>query len=105
VKTIWITGGSTGIGFATAKKFLDNNWKVIISARNNENLINAKNKLLNNSANKNLYLYQCDISKRDQVNKTIEAITKEIGNINIALLNAAAYSPNKNQNFSIDNKV
>ena len=103
MKTIWITGGSTGIGFATAKKFLDNDWKVIISARNNENLINAKNKILNNSLNKNLYLYQCDISKREQVKKTIETITKKIGSINIALLNAAAYSPNKNQNFSIDN--
>ena len=48
MKLIWITGGSTGIGLATAKKFLDNNWKVIISARNTDKLKNAKKKLLEN---------------------------------------------------------
>ena len=34
LKTIWITGGSSGIGAATAKKFNENNWQVIISSRN-----------------------------------------------------------------------
>ena len=43
-KIIWITGGSSGIGFATAKHFLKNNWIVIISSSNIEKLTNAKNK-------------------------------------------------------------
>ena len=103
MKIIWITGGSSGIGFATAKKFLDNNWKVIISSKNEEKLSKSKKKLLEGSNNKNLFAYQCDISNRDHVKKTINNITKEIGYINLALLNAAAYSPNKSQNFSIEN--
>src|SRR6056300_1064023 len=78
---IWITGGSSGIGFATAKYFLKNNWNVIISSSNIEKLTNAKNKITD----------------------TILYIENEIGNINIALLNAAAYSPNKNQEFDISN--
>ena len=41
MKTIWITGGSTGIGFATAKYFLKNNWNVIISSSNIEKLTNS----------------------------------------------------------------
>ena len=41
-KRIWITGGSSGIGFATAKKFLKNNWTVIISSSNNDKLKKAK---------------------------------------------------------------
>ena len=44
-KVIWITGGSSGIGFATAKYFLKNNWNVIISSSNSEKLTNAKNKI------------------------------------------------------------
>ena len=35
--------------------------------------------------------------------KTIEKITNEISPIDLAILNAAAYSPNKNQDFSIEN--
>ena len=36
-KTIWITGGSTGIGKALAIKFANEGWNVAISARR-ENL-------------------------------------------------------------------
>ena len=43
-KIIWITGGSSGIGFATAKYFLKNSWVVIISSSNIEKLTNAKNR-------------------------------------------------------------
>ena len=32
-KTIWITGGSTGIGKALAIKFANEGWNVAISAR------------------------------------------------------------------------
>ena len=103
MKIIWITGGSSGIGYATAKKFLNNNWKVIISSRSKKNLINAKSKILDKELNKNLYIYECDIANRNEVKKTINKIFTEVGDINIALLNAAAYSPNKNQNFSIEN--
>ena len=53
--------------------------------------------------NKELYIFKCDISKRDHVKEVIEKITEQVGKINLAILNAAAYSPNKNQDFSIEN--
>ena len=103
MKIIWITGGSTGIGFATAKKFLDKNWKVVITSRNLKKLEDAKKKLLEKSTNKEIYFYSCDISNREQVKNTLNDIIDEIGYIDLAILNAAAYSPNKTQTFSIDN--
>ena len=103
MKTIWITGGSSGIGFATAKKFIKNNWRVIISSSNILKLENAFNKIKKNLDIKNLHILKCDISSQDEVKKTITIIEKDIAPIDIALLNAAAYSPNKKQNFNIDN--
>ena len=37
-KVVWIIGGSGGIGSNLARRMSDNGWKVIISARNIENL-------------------------------------------------------------------
>ena len=88
---------------ATAKKFLNNNWKVIISSRNSEKLLKAQNNILKLSINKELHTFQCDISDRNQVVNTVKKITNNLGKINLAILNAAAYSPNKSQDFIIGN--
>tara|TARA_B100000686_G_C16782844_1_gene973138 strand:- start:950 stop:1708 length:759 start_codon:yes stop_codon:yes gene_type:complete len=103
LKTIWITGGSSGIGLAVARKFLLRNWRVVISSKNIDNLNNAKKNIIEKSQNKEIYAIKCDISDRKEVNDTLNKIEKEISKIDIALLNAAAYSPNKDQSFNIEN--
>ena len=45
LQTIWITGGSSGIGFATAKEFINNNLQVVISSSNKKKLEYEKKKL------------------------------------------------------------
>ena len=103
MQTIWITGGSSGIGFATAKEFLSNGWRVVISSSNKEKLENAKNRLIDQKHAGKLHIVPCDISKIKDVNNTIDYIETKLGKINIALLNASAYSPNKDQIFDINN--
>ena len=102
-KLIWITGGSSGIGFATAKHYLKNNWIVVISSSNTEKLQKAKERLQSVNNSENLYIAKCDITNQEEVKKTILFMENEIGVIDTALLNAAAYSPNKNQEFDIKN--
>ena len=103
MQTIWITGGSSGIGFAVAKKFLDSNWNVVISS-SNINKLEEANKNLKNLTNSNkIFSLVCDVTNYDEVNKTVSRIEKEISPIDIALLGAAAYSPNKTQDFDIKN--
>ncbi len=103
MKTLWITGGSTGIGFATAKKFLKHDWCVIISSSNEKKLKNAEIELKNKSINKNIYSIVCDVTNHNEVKNTVSKIEKEISPIDIAILGAAAYSPNRVQDFDIDN--
>ena len=103
MQTIWITGGSSGIGFAVAKKFLDQKWHVVISSSNKNKLQEAVYNLKNKENKSRLFSYVCDITKYKDVSKTISKIEKEISSINIALLGAAAYSPNKTQDFDIKN--
>tara|TARA_B100001057_G_scaffold315534_1_gene315645 strand:+ start:744 stop:1502 length:759 start_codon:yes stop_codon:yes gene_type:complete len=103
LQTIWITGGSSGIGFSTAKEFLENNWRVIISSSNKDKLDSAKIRLNDINKNNLLHTIKCDISSKKEVDSTIEFIENNIGKIDIALLNASAYSPNKEQIFDISN--
>lgn len=103
MQTIWITGASSGIGFATAKKFLENNWIVIISSSNIKKLNSAKERMIETGKIKNLHILKCDISNKSEVEKTVSFIENKIRKIDIAMLNAAAYSPNKNQDFDLEN--
>jgi NADP-dependent 3-hydroxy acid dehydrogenase YdfG len=49
-KTIWITGGSTGIGKALAVKFASKGWNVAVSARREELLNELSDQYENISA-------------------------------------------------------
>ena len=49
-KTIWITGGSTGIGKALAIKFANEGWNVAISARREQLLEEISNEYENISS-------------------------------------------------------
>ncbi len=103
MQTIWITGGSSGIGFAVARKFLEENWRVIISSRNEDKLNKAVEKLKELTNKKNIFYKACDVSNYDDVKNSIAYIETDISKIDIALLNAAAYSPNRTQEFDIEN--
>lgn len=103
MKTIWITGGSSGIGLAVAKKFSKENWRVIISSKNIKNLNFAKKNILEQHKNNEIYALKCDISIKKEVENTISKIERDISKIDLAILNAAAYSPNKSQEFDIKN--
>ena len=76
MKTIWITGGSSGIGFATAKIFLKNNWRVIISSSNFDKLQNASKRLRKKKNYQYLHIIKCDISIKNEVKNTIRKIEK-----------------------------
>ena len=62
-KTIWITGGSTGIGKSLALKFANKGWNVAISARR-ENLLKEISENHNN-----IFAYPVDVTDRSQCNK------------------------------------
>lgn len=83
-KTALITGGSKGIGFATAKLFIENGYNVLITGRTGERLKEAVKKL---ESDRCAYILW-DVA---DVNKAPEAINKAhsvFGNIDIFVNNA-----------------
>ena len=84
-KNVLITGGSIGIGLQLAKQLIAEGANVLICARNLQPLKEVK------SQNPSIEIAQCDVTKRDQVNKLLEKTKELFGGIDILINNAAVF--------------
>ena len=94
-KKIWITGASSGIGNSVAKKFASNNWKVAVSARR-ETILNEM------SQDPNIFSFPCDVTDKNQVDKTFKKIIQEFEEIDICLFSSGTYEPKDEQSIDPD---
>lgn len=83
-KNVVITGGSTGIGFATAKAFIEKGATVYITSRNAENLQKASDKI----SNVNLKTVVSDTSNLKGIAQLEKAIAESGNKIDVLFLNA-----------------
>jgi uncharacterized oxidoreductase len=81
-KTVLITGGGSGIGFAIAKLLSEKNNQVIITGRNEAKLKEAAAKLTNVS------YFATDITKEDDVNNLVSYLTEKHPNLDVLINNA-----------------
>ncbi|TQV87000.1 SDR family oxidoreductase [Aliikangiella coralliicola] len=84
IKTILITGCSTGIGRTTAKYFQGKGWNVVATVRSNPEADTELN-ALNNTLVTNL-----DVTKEDTIQSAIAKTIEQFGKIDV-LLNNAGY--------------
>jgi uncharacterized oxidoreductase len=80
--TVFITGGSSGIGFALAKGFLELKNAVIICGRNVDRLKQVKERF------PEIHVIQCDVTNEAQVNQAADSIKNTFGFLNILVNNA-----------------
>ena len=85
-KTIFITGGSRGLGLVLARHFAAEGARVAICARDESELERAKTDLENNGAE--VFTDVCDVREQSQVEATIKKITDEFGQIDVLVNNA-----------------
>jgi NAD(P)-dependent dehydrogenase (short-subunit alcohol dehydrogenase family) len=89
-KVAVITGGNSGIGLATAKRFLDEGARVAISGRSQKTLDEAA-KLLGKDA----LAVQSDTSNLGEIDKFFSAVARKFGKIDVLFVNAgvAKFAP------------
>ncbi len=91
-KTVLITGGGSGIGFAIAKTLSEKNNKVIITGRSEARLKEAAAKL-----NKVSY-FVTDVTKEDDVNKLVNYLNEQHPALDVLINNAGqAYAYDLNE--------
>jgi len=95
-KTIWITGGSTGIGKALAIKFANKGWNVAISARREE--------LLNELSNqyKNISAFPLDVTHKQKCAEVFEQIKNKYQDIDICFFSTGTWNPKKEKEIDVE---
>src|ERR1700729_4603467 len=86
-KIALITGGTTGLGFATAERFLSEGADVIITGRRQAELDSAVKRL-----GKNVLGVQGDVSNLADLDRLYAIIQKEKGHLDIVFANAGGGS-------------
>ncbi len=95
-KTIWITGGSTGIGKALAIKFANEGWNVAISARRIDLLDELSNKYENISS------FQLDVTNKSKCKEVFNEIKNKYENIDICFFSTGTWDPKKEKDIDVE---
>ena len=95
-KTIWITGGSTGIGKALAIKFAKEGWNVAISARR-ESLLNEIS-----DNNENIHGFPLDVTDKLKCKEVFEQIKNKFQNIDICFFSTGTWNPKKEKDIDVE---
>lgn len=90
-KVALVTGGSTGIGFATARAFAREGASVVIASRRADVGTAAAEKIAADGGD--VKYVQTDVSKSDQVDRLFDAILDRYGRIDCAFNNAGIGTP------------
>ena len=101
-KLAWITGASSGIGEATARRLAAQGWIVAVSARSEDKLQELAKNFAPVDGGGSLHAYPVDVTDPEAVRNIVEKIEAELGVIDLALLNAGTYLRDRAENFKAE---
>lgn len=85
-KVVLITGGSSGLGEATARYLAAQGAKIAIAARRRDRLDEIVSELT--AQGQTARAYTLDVTKRSEVEETVAAVTRDFGRLDVLVNNA-----------------
>ena len=84
-KTVWITGGTTGIGLATAKLFINEGARVIVTGRTSATIKAAQAEL-----GENAIAINSDATSLSDMDSLVETVRGTFGKLDVLFVNAGS---------------
>jgi NAD(P)-dependent dehydrogenase (short-subunit alcohol dehydrogenase family) len=97
-RTVWITGAGKGIGRALALLMAQEGWTVAASARTQADLAS----LICESGTGRIHAFPLDVTDAAANASTFVSIEKQLGSLDLAVLNAGTHQPMSAAAFSLD---
>ena len=88
-----VTGGSQGLGKTIAEHYLREGANVVLCARGERELNATRDELAAKFATRKVLATACDVSNETQVNDLVVCALRELGSLDILVLNAGVYGP------------
>jgi NAD(P)-dependent dehydrogenase (short-subunit alcohol dehydrogenase family) len=82
-KVAVITGGTTGIGLATAKRFLAEGARLVVTGRNDQTLAEARKELPSE-----VEVFKADTSRLEDIDRLVERVKTLHGGVDVLFVNA-----------------
>ena len=99
-KVAVITGGTRGIGFATAKKFLEHEAKVVLLGSKQETVEKAIKELKQINSSYEVIGFYPNLSSKEEMNEVFKKVKEIYGRIDILINNAGISSKTKIEDYS-----
>lgn len=85
MKTVFVTGASTGIGFQCARMFMEKSWNVVATMRNPEKAPDVLRQ-------KNVLIIKMDVTDNESIKNSVQEAICRFGKIDVLVNNAGYYS-------------
>ena len=99
-KVAVITGGTRGIGFATAKKFLENEAKVVLLGSKQETVEKGIKELKQINSSYEVIGFYPNLSSKEEMNEVFKKVKEIYSRIDILINNAGISSKTKIEDYS-----
>lgn len=86
-KSVFITGASSGLGYAMAKEFARRGYRLGLAARRIEKL-EALRAEISQELSTTIYIYELDVTQPEDVDRTLLTAFDDLGSLDIVIANA-----------------
>lgn len=100
-KVVIITGGSSGIGLALAKEFAKQQAQLVLVARDNEKLIEAK-RSIEKMSQVTVLIFSADVSDNTAIRTVVDEAADKLGRIDVLINNAGTMTCGRFIDQSVD---
>jgi len=92
-KIALVTASSKGIGFGVAKVLASEGCKVVISSRNTDSISRARDQIVRETGNREVYAFSADLTVKEDVDRVVRNTIEKLGSVDILAYNTGPPKP------------